>query len=62
MANQIKRSEIAEEDLYKEIRESADKTIKIVETLNINLEKTAKVLQSELKKPLDNTIESIEKL
>jgi hypothetical protein len=62
MANQIKRSEIAEEDLYKEIRESADKTIKIVETLNINLEKTAKVLQAELKKPLDNTIESIEKL
>jgi len=62
MANQIKRSEIAEEDLYKEIRESADKTIKIVETLNINLEKTAKVLQTELKKPLDNTIESIEKL
>lgn len=62
MANQIKRSEIAEEDLYKEIRESADKTIKIVEALNINLEKTAKVLQAELKKPLDNTIESIEKL
>lgn len=62
MANQIKRSEIAEEDLYKEIRESADKTIKIVETLNNNLEKTAKVLQTELKKPLDNTIESIEKL
>jgi hypothetical protein len=62
MANQIKRSEIAEEDLYKEIRESADKTIKIVETLNLNLEKTAKVLQTELKKPLDNTIESIEKL
>ena len=62
MANQIKRSEIAEEDLYKEIRESADKTIKIVETLNSNLEKTAKVLQTELKKPLDNTIESIEKL
>jgi hypothetical protein len=62
MANQIKRSEIAEEDLYKDIRTSAEKTIEYVEYLNETLKDTANVIQKELKKPLDNTIESIETL
>ena len=62
MANQIKRSEIAEEDLYKDIRTSAEKTIEYVEYLNETLKDTATVIQKELKKPLDNTIESIETL
>jgi DNA repair exonuclease SbcCD ATPase subunit len=62
MANQIKRSEIAEEDLYKDIRVSAEKTIEFVEYLNSTLKETAIVIQKDLKKPLDNTIESIDSL
>jgi hypothetical protein len=62
MANQIKRSEIAEEDLYKDIRVSAEKTIEFVEYLNSTLKETAIVIQKDLKKPLDNTIESIDNL
>jgi ABC-type transporter Mla subunit MlaD len=62
MANQIKRNEIAEEDLYKEIRQSAEDTIKTVNELNESLTKSASVLKTELKKPLDNTIESIDDL
>lgn len=60
MAKQIKRSEIAEKDLYLEIRESAEKTIEYIEYLNESLGDTAKVLQSKLKKPLKVTMEGLE--
>lgn len=59
MAKQIKRSEIAEQDLYKEIRDSAEQTIEYIEYLNDSLKDTAKVLSKELKKPLQITMEGI---
>jgi len=62
MAKQIKRSEIAEKDLYKDIRDSAEKTIEHIEYLNDTLGDTAKVLQSELKNPLKVTMEGLSKL
>ena len=40
MAKQIKRSEIAEKDLYKEIRDSAKKTVTKINSLNKSLKKT----------------------
>jgi hypothetical protein len=59
MAKQIKRSEIAEQDLYRDIRDSAEKTITHINDLNESLSETATVLSKELKKPLKATIESI---
>lgn len=62
MAKQIKRSEIAEEDLYKEIRISAEKTIKQVDALNESLSDTANVLKKELNKPIEASLKSINDL
>lgn len=62
MAKQIKRSEIAEKDLYKEIRDSATKTIKQVDALNESLSDTAEVLKKELLKPLEASMKSIGEL
>jgi len=59
MAKQIKRSEIAEQDLYRDIRDSAEKTINHINDLNDSLSQTAIVLQKELKKPLQVTLEGI---
>ena len=52
MAKQIKRSEIAEKDLYKNIRDSAEQTIEFVEYLNESLRETAQVLNKQLKQHL----------
>lgn len=49
MAKQIKRSEIAEQDLYRDIRDSAEKTIININELNQSLSDTAMVLKKELK-------------
>ena len=59
MAKQIKRSEIAEQDLYKDIRDSAEKTIAHINELNDSLSQTAIVVKRELQKPLQATLESI---
>lgn len=59
MAKQIKRSEIAEKDLYLEIRDSAEKTIKHIDLLNQSLSDTASVIKKSLDKPLKATIDSI---
>lgn len=59
MGKQIKRSEIAEQDLYKEIRDSAEETIKHINDLNESLGNTAEVLKKELQKPLKATLSSI---
>jgi len=59
MAKQIKRSEIAEQDLYKDIRDSAEKTIAHINELNESLSQTAIVIKKELQKPLQATLESI---
>ena len=62
MAKQIKRSEIAEQDLYKDIRDSAEKTINHINDLNESLSHTANVLKKDLKKPLEATLEGISKV
>jgi len=62
MAKQIKRSEIAEKDLYRDIRSSAEKTITTVEGLNKELGDTADVLVRKLKKPLQITSEGIKEV
>lgn len=62
MAKQIKRSEIAEADLYKEIRTSAEKTIKQVDILNESLSETAEVLKKELLKPIEASMKGISEL
>ena len=59
MAKQIKRSEIAEQDLYRDIRDSAEKTINHINDLNESLSHTAEVLKKELKKPLEATLNGI---
>ena len=59
MAKQIKRSEIAQEDLYKDIRDSAEKTIVNINELNDSLAQTATVIKTELQKPLKVTIDGI---
>ena len=59
MAKQIKRSEIAEQDLYRDIRDSAEKTINHINDLNESLSQTAIVLKKELKKPLEASLSSI---
>lgn len=62
MGKQIKRSEIAEKDLYKDIRNSAEKTISHIDELNESLSKTANVLKRELDKPLEETLEGLHSL
>ena len=62
MGKQIKRSEIAEQDLYKEIRESAKKTVTQIDKLNINLKKTAEVIKTDLSAPLQKTVSGLSKL
>ena len=62
MAKQIKRSEIAEEDLYKDIRDSASKSIDMINDLNSSLERTADVLKDQISKPLKITLEGIDNL
>ena len=59
MAKQIKRAEIAEQDLYKDIRDSAEQTITHINELNDSLSKTAIVVKKELQKPLQVTLEGI---
>lgn len=62
MGKQIKRSEIAEQDLYKEIRESAKKTVTKINALNKSLKKTAEVIKTDLSTPLDKTVSGLTKL
>ena len=63
MANgQIKRSEIAEKDLYKEVRDSAKSTITMLDKLNVGLKKTGQIIQKDLTGNLDKTTAGINKL
>jgi len=63
MANgQIKRSEIAEKDLYKEVRDSAKSTIAMLDKLNVGLKKTGQIIQKDLTGNLDKTTAGINKL
>ena len=49
MANRIKRSDVAEEDLFKSIRDSAKKTIETLDKMNTSLKKTATSIKGSLK-------------
>jgi len=60
MAKQIKRTDIAETDLYKDIRDSATKTIVEINKVNAELQKTAQTIAGALKGELDKTTKSIE--
>jgi len=60
-SGQIKRSEIAESDLYKEIRDSAQKTIQQLDLLNKELRESAQIIKSELATGLEKTTASINK-
>ena len=60
MAKQIKRTDIAETDLYKDIRDSATKTIVEINKVNAELQKTAQTIAGSLKGELDKTTKSIE--
>ena len=62
MAKQIKRSEIAEKDLYKEIRDSAKKTVTKINALNKGLKRTAEVIKTDLSAPLTKTVSGLTKL
>ena len=62
MAKQIKRSEIAEKDLYKEIRDSAKKTVTQINKLNTNLKKTAEVIKTDLDGSLDKSLKGLNNL
>lgn len=61
MANgQIKRSEIAESDLYKEIRDSAQKTIQQLNLMNASLKQSAEIIKNELSVGLEKTTKGIQ--
>ena len=60
-SGQIRRTEIAEADLYKDIRDSAQKTIQQLDLLNKELRESAQIIKSDLKTGLDNTTASINK-
>jgi hypothetical protein len=49
MAKQIKRQDISEEDLFKSVRESAEKTLKTLSEMNTVLQTNAKILSGDIK-------------
>ena len=61
-SGQIKRSEIAEKDLYVEIRDSAKKTITTLNQLNVELKKSGTIIKTSLTGNLNKTTAGINKL
>eukprot|EP01049_Picozoa_sp_SAG25_P003282 SAG25_NODE_188_length_12354_cov_23.716116_4_plen_1319_part_00 len=61
-SGQIKRSEISEKDLYKDIRDSAKKTITMLDKMNVQLKKTGTTLKTELNGTLQKTTAGIQKM
>jgi TP901 family phage tail tape measure protein len=59
-SGQIKRSEIAESDLYKEIRDSAQKTIQQLDLMNASLKQSAEIIKNELSVGLEKTTKGIQ--
>lgn len=57
---QIKRTEIAESDLYKEIRDSAQKTIQQLDLMNASLKQSAEIIKNELSVGLEKTTKGIQ--
>ena len=61
-SGQIKRSDIAESDLYKEIRDSAKKTLTELDKMNVGLKKTATTISKTLNSSLKKSTEGINKM
>lgn len=61
-SGQIKRSDIAESDLYKEIRDSAKKTLTELDKMNVGLKKTASTISKTLNSSLKKSTEGINKM
>ncbi len=61
-SGQIKRSEIAEQDLYKEIRDSAKKTIQVLDQMNVQLKQTASTIKTDLNAGMQKSTASINKM
>lgn len=61
-SGQIKRSDIAEADLYKEIRDSAKKTLTELDKMNVGLKKTATTISKTLNSSLKKSTEGINKM
>ena len=58
MAKQVKRTEITEDDIFANARDSATKTIQVIEKLNAEFKETANVLKNEIKNAkIGNTAE-----
>jgi len=62
MAKQIRRSDIAEADLYKEIRDSAVMTIAQLEKLNTELRKSGQALKNDLTANIEKTYAGLTKI
>lgn len=62
MAKQIKRQDISEEDLFKSVRESAEKTLKTLSDMNNVLKSNAQILSSELKNATTASAKGINEL
>ena len=61
-SGQIKRSDIAEADLYKEIRDSAKKTLTELDKMNVGLKKTATTISKTLNSSLKKSTAGINKM
>jgi myosin heavy subunit len=62
MAKQIKRQDISEEDLFKSVRDSAEKTLKTLSDMNNVLKSNAQILSSELKNATTASAKGINEL
>jgi myosin heavy subunit len=62
MAKQIKRQDISEEDLFKSVRESAEKTLKTLSDMNNVLKSNAQILSTELKNATTASAKGINEL
>ncbi len=61
MAKQVKRTEITEDDIFRNARESALNTIKVVEKLNSEFKETATLLRNDIKNAKFGNTAEIEK-
>ena len=59
MAEVIKRRDISEEDVYKDVRESAEKTIKVTKELNAELIENARIIEKDVNKAVTSSAKGI---
>jgi len=59
MPEVIKRRDIAEEDVYKDVRESAEATIKVTKKLNAELIENARIIEKDVNKAVTSSAKGI---